>query len=151
MVDVDKDSASKDKKQASFSVSSTPARPNRYITFNVPEVKRPEFNSQKLRNPKEWGINTLIALFLLVTLAVGYTGAWIETRSSEGGVTFANLSNQEKIVTNQSQLINQIAKSVGPSVVSVNVNITSTSSGGGFGLFGIRVWCGFKDYIYNTI
>jgi serine protease Do len=58
--------------------------------------------------------------------------------NQNGLVTTASLSNQKQIVTSDSELISQIAKTVSPSVVSVNVNITSDSSAspGGLGLFG---------------
>lgn len=62
----------------------------------------------------------------------------METRHDQNNlIGGGSLSGQKKVVTSQSQLISQIAKTVGPSVVSVNVNISSTSgSQGGFGLFG---------------
>lgn len=75
-------------------------------------------------------------LFLLIILLSGFSGAWLENRSNHTGLlTVGTLGNQKKIVTSQSQLINQIVKNVGPSVVSVNVAITSSSSGG-LGMFG---------------
>jgi serine protease Do len=74
---------------------------------------------------------TIITLVLISGLA-GYGGAWLRTRNSDG-LTVGTLSGQKKIVTGQSQLISQIAKTVGPSVVSVNVNITSASQTDPFG------------------
>jgi serine protease Do len=79
----------------------------------------------------------LLVLFLLATLLSGFGGAWLETRHDDNSLLGGNLSKQKKVVTSQSQLISQIAKTVGPSVVSVNVDISNTaSSQGGFGLFG---------------
>jgi serine protease Do len=123
--------------QGKYSVSSSP-RPNRTITVNVPNLNHRDIDWKKLRNPRQWGTKAIVALFLLLSFIFGYTGSWVENRQANGGVTFASLNGQEKIVTSQSQLINQIAKTVGPSVVSVNVNISTNngSATGGFGLFG---------------
>jgi len=65
----------------------------------------------------------------------GYGGAWLQTHHNQGGLIVSSLNGQKKIVTSQSQLISQIAKTVGPSVVSVNVNITSSDQSGA-SLFG---------------
>lgn len=79
-------------------------------------------------------------LFIAAVFASGFGGAWLETHNSDNSLTVGSLSKQKQIVTSQSQLISQIAKTVGPSVVSVNVNISSTSGSSsdqsGFGLFG---------------
>jgi serine protease Do len=77
-------------------------------------------------------------LFLLAILLSGFGGAWLEVRHNQNNfIGGGSLSGQKKVVTSQSQLISQIARNVGPSVVSVNVNISSTSGNqGGFGLFG---------------
>jgi len=78
-----------------------------------------------------------LVLFLLATSLSGFAGAWLEGQQDQNSLVGGTLSNQKKVVTSQSQLISQIAKTVGPSVVSVNVNISSTSSSqNGFGLFG---------------
>jgi serine protease Do len=68
----------------------------------------------------------------------GFGGAWVEHRYSVNDSSADILSDQRQSATSQGQLISQIAKTVGPSVVSVNVNITGSSlnSGSGFGLFG---------------
>ena len=80
----------------------------------------------------------VIALFLLAILLSGFGGAWLEVRHNQNNfIGGGSLSGQKKVVTSQSQLISQIARNVGPSVASVNVNISSTSGNqGGFGLFG---------------
>jgi len=74
---------------------------------------------------------------LISALLGGVIGAVIESHGQNSGLIGTSLSNQKKIVTSQSQLISQIAKTVGPSVVSINVSITSSQSDqSGFGLFG---------------
>ncbi len=110
----------------SYSVSSNATTPKNRQKINF--VKFNKNNWDKYVNPNNWSRNILLSAFLLLTLLVGYAGAWIENHNNNGGITVGNLSDQKKIVTSQSQLINQIAKTVGPSVVSVNVNITSSSN-----------------------
>lgn len=77
------------------------------------------------------------ALFAGLILVSGFAGARIQSNNSSGLVT-GSLNKQKKVVTRQSQLISQIAKTVGPSVVSVNVEVTSSSSSAtdAFGAFG---------------
>lgn len=76
-------------------------------------------------------------MFLLAIFLSGFGGAWLESRHATNPFS-AGLNSQKKIVSSESQLINQIAKTVGPSVVSVNVAITTTSASttDPFGLFG---------------
>lgn len=86
-------------------------------------------------SPKQRGLSALAVLVLLSGLIGGVVGAVVSGGSQDDGIISSSLSNQKKIVSSQSQLISQIAKTVGPSVVSVNVSITSQQQGG-FGLFG---------------
>jgi serine protease Do len=88
----------------------------RTLSFNVPQLPRP-------RAPK---VNRSFAVKLLtvvlIALLAGFSGAWLNERHN----TFlSSTASNQKVVTSQSQLINKIAKDVGPSVVSVNVSITS--------------------------
>jgi serine protease Do len=116
------------------SVSSTTKRAPRTYTFTVPTLPRPN---------KPWQMQARMAVavvvFLLLAFASGYGGAALQRHNdSIGLVNTSGFGKQKKVVTSQSQLISQIAKTVGPSVVSVNVSITSTSSkgSGSLGLFG---------------
>ena len=63
-------------------------------------------------------------LVLLLGLVGGYGGAWLQDQTSSQ-LSFGSLSDQKKVVTSTGQLINKIAKDVGPSVVSVNVKVTT--------------------------
>lgn len=74
--------------------------------------------------------------FIAVSGLSGYGGSWLYARNSNDGLTTASLSNQKKLVSSESQLIGRIAKTVGPSVVSVNVSISNSTTGSSFGLFG---------------
>src|ERR1700712_2732616 len=99
--------------------SSTP----RTVTFKVPNVPKP--NMDRFRGNPRPHFALVAILFILISVLGGFVGAKLENRNSLNSGT---LSGQKKIVTSESQLISKIAKTVGPSVVSVNVNITSTTS-----------------------
>ncbi len=62
----------------------------------------------------------LIITVVVVGVLSGFGGAWLQSRGDTGLVT-SNVGNEKKVVTSQSQLISQIAKTVDPSVVSVNL------------------------------
>ncbi len=115
-------------------VSSATGRPPRSYTFTVPTMPRPDFGRRSAQ--VRAGLAGLI--FLLLAFISGYGGAALENHNNPSGLLSSGFSNQKKVVTSQSQLISQIAKTVGPSVVSVNVDITSQPSGdsSGLGFFG---------------
>jgi serine protease Do len=70
-------------------------------------------------------INALTAV-LIVALLGGYAGSYLQDQTDNGLLT-SSLSDQKKIVTSASELVSTIAKTVGPSVVSVNVSVESGS------------------------
>lgn len=65
----------------------------------------------------------LIITVVVVGVLSGFGGAWLQGHGNSGLVT-SNVGSEKKIVTSQSQLISQIARTVDPSVVSVNVNVS---------------------------
>src|SRR4051794_4923167 len=81
----------------------------RTVSFGVPQLPRP-------RAPK---VNRSLAAKLLavvlIALLAGYVGAWLNQRHDN---SLNSTATSQKVVTSQSQLINKIAKDVGPSVVS---------------------------------
>jgi serine protease Do len=79
------------------------------------------------------------AAVVIIAFAAGAGGGWLESRHQTD--VNGSLEGQRKIVTDRGQLINSIAKTVGPSVVSVNVSINGSSSDslGGLGMFGFDV------------
>jgi len=93
--------------------------------------------SNRIPKPKvsNWRPAVLALGFLASVILAGFAGAWLENQTNDPSTS---LTQQRQIVTGESRLISQIAKSVGPSVVSVNVNITTTSDAPAdpFGLFG---------------
>ncbi len=123
-----------DERTEFYSVSSGAGRPPRTVSFQVPTLPRPRF---KPPTSGRWRNGVMALLLIVVAVVSGLGGGWLESRHNQTGLLTSSVGNEKKIVTSQSQLISQIAKTVGPSVVSVNVNITAASSGtGGFGLFG---------------
>lgn len=121
-----------------YSVSSVSAKSPRTVTFNVPTLPRPNIEAIKNVDYGRWRAGIFVGLFILIAILSGFVGAWLDTHNSAGLTSSATVSSEKKIVTSNSQLISQIANTVGPSVVSVNVNISSAGSNtqGGFGLFG---------------
>lgn len=80
----------------------------------------------------------LIVLVVVIAGLSGFGGAWLQDRNSSGLVT-DGVGSGKKVVTSHSQLISQIAKTVGPSVVSVNVSIAGAAQDtGDLGAFGFR-------------
>jgi serine protease Do len=103
--------------------SKTPLR-----TLQVPDWRK---HTTRLRS---LGIGAIAAVIVIAGLA-GYGGAWLQNHGNNGLIS-GNVGNEKKIVTSQSQLISQIAKTVGPSVVSVNVSISSADDSG-LGAYGL--------------
>ncbi|MDB5175369.1 MAG: putative HtrA2 peptidase [Candidatus Saccharibacteria bacterium] len=69
----------------------------------------------------------LALAFVAVAVLGGIGGGYLESHNRTT-IIGGTLSSQKRIVSSQSQLINQIAKTTSPSVVSVNVNITTAAS-----------------------
>jgi len=70
-----------------------------------------------------------------VSAIVGFGAGWLASNQHNANILTSATSPQKQIVTSESQLINSIAKAVGPSVVSVNVTSTSQNANG-FSAFG---------------
>lgn len=68
-----------------------------------------------------------VALLLLACLSLGFLGGWLGQGSS-GSNTKQSTEARQQIVSSESQLISEIAKNVGPSVVSVNVTGASAQT-----------------------
>lgn len=111
----------------SHTVSSS-ARSSRRASVRAPSL--PDWR-QSVRQLHAAGFGLIILVILIGGLA-GFGGAWLANRDSDGLVT-GNVGREKKVVSSQSRLISQIAKSVGPSVVSVNVSIGGSGEGGAFG------------------
>ena len=81
-------------------------------------------NKSRRFRPHLWHPTLILVVFLLVSILSGFAGAWLESQTNDEDFA-SQLGSEKKIVTNESKLISQIAKTVGPSVVSVNVDISS--------------------------
>ena len=76
------------------------------------------------------------ALIIFVSLAAGFVGGYAG-RSASSASSVVSTSSQQKIIESESQLVSQIAKEVGQSVVSVDVTSqTATVDGGSSNFFG---------------
>ncbi len=76
---------------------------------------------------------SLLAVGIIVSALVGFAGGWFgATRATSETIVNGTVSSQKQVVTSESQLISSIAKTVGPSVVSVNVTGTSQNTNGFF-------------------
>jgi serine protease Do len=71
------------------------------------------------------------AFLILISAAAGFVGGWAGSKAQTEGA-FSSESS-EKIISNESELISNIAKQAGPSVVSVNVTSSSQQGGDFFG------------------
>lgn len=96
----------------------------RTVSFTIPTMPRPNFS-----RPSNGRIRSglLAAGFVLTALIGGYAGAALQGHNNDLGLNTTSFSGQ-KIVTGESKLISQIAKNLGPSVVSVNVDVTTTTT-----------------------
>lgn len=85
---------------------------------------------RKIRRTTVAAVAGIVLMSALVGYGAGRLGAAHDT--SDGIIT-TTLGSQKQIVTSESQLIGNIARTVGPSVVSVNVTSTSQNSNSFFG------------------
>jgi len=91
----------------------------------APTAAKPVNPAQKKPSPSR---PLLLALLIFVSTAMGFLGGWL---GAEGRISNGDLSTtaEQKIVSTESNLISDIAKNVGPSVVSVNVSGTVRQEG----------------------
>jgi S1-C subfamily serine protease len=87
---------------------------------------REHFHAARARGGEARRRWVFAVLVLLVAAVAGFIGGRV---GSHGDYVSGSLSAQKQIVTSQGELINKIAKDVGPSVVSVNVTTQTTTSG----------------------
>jgi len=136
------DTATDKVEKKTYSVSSASSKGPRTVSFTVPTLPRPNLAAVRIPRDGRWRAGIVAILFVVVTILSGFAGAWLEGHDNQTGLVTASVGSEKKVVTSESQLISQIAKTVGPSVVSVNVDINSGGSAdsgsadGGFGLFG---------------
>jgi S1-C subfamily serine protease len=98
-------------------------------SFSTRGYQGPKFNVGK---PKAPGVlkNKLVAAALLVVLCLGagFGGGWLGANANGSGGTLSNsTAAKQQYISNESELIASIAKNVGQSVVSVDVQSQVTS------------------------
>jgi S1-C subfamily serine protease len=99
-----------------FTVTSAGKR----STFSRIQDRTSSWRPDVIKRPSWFG-RTVVTSLVLALLA-GFAGGVIGDLARENGnIVTSNLTNEKKIVSSESQLISKIAKTVGPSVVSVNV------------------------------
>ena len=127
MAETDDKSKSGTKAGGSSRISSVSSRPPRTVSLTVPNISRPQ-----LKMPAGWASLAqwcaIAALFFILAVFSGFGGGWLADHNNQNVIISGSVGSEKKIVTSQSQLISQIAKTVGPSVVSVNVVITAAAS-----------------------
>lgn len=140
MPDSETKPAAAEEKPYSVSSNGQKARPDGSDAWNlrIPKVKAPkgpDFSAWRASRRRVGALGLLAALLLggMAGFAGGYYGAGVR---ADNGTLGNSLSAQKKVVTSQSQLISQIAKTVGPSVVSVDVVSESTVTDPFSSLFG---------------
>lgn len=106
-------------------ISSSALRKNSFSRIDA--VNKVNITKDKVRALGSKISVLTILIILLSALIGGIVGGLISSRSNNG-ISSASLSGQKKVVTSTSELISQIAKNVGPSVVSINVEVTQSNS-----------------------
>lgn len=114
-----------------FSPSSKKPRSNPLKPIATTVKQRVAARQQQIR-PQKKKLAGLVVM-VLVAAAAGFAGG--ELSHQDDALSGGSLSQQKKVVSSEGQLINQISKQVGPSVVSISTN-TTTQTEGYFGFGG---------------
>jgi serine protease Do len=85
--------------------------------YQLPKPKLPKLSAQGAR----------MTLLIMTCVAAGFLGGWFGGRSQNNNDTTGGIPTtaDRQVILNESQLISDIAKTVGPGVVSVNVTTQS--------------------------
>lgn len=126
------DPAPRNEKSArEFSVSSAPIGPR---FRRMPHFARLGYTLPRLRRRLRLATIAALSGVVAVSALVGYGASRFEAeRIMKDNLVTTSLGSQKQIVTSESQLIGNIARTVGPSVVSVNVTSTSQGTSNFFG------------------
>lgn len=81
------------------------------------KFKRPHIQKPHIERGKSLGV----ALLLLAALSFGFVGGWLGADRSRNSAELGLSETNQQIVSSEGQLISHIAKTVGPSVVSIEV------------------------------
>lgn len=95
-----------------------------------PPVIRPVKHNEKPRLKTHKTQTASTGLLILVAIAAGFGGGWLGGRSQGSQATnITTTEARQQIVSSEGELISDITKKVGPSVVSINVTSESISQG----------------------
>jgi S1-C subfamily serine protease len=103
----------------------TPGEPLRRAEPSEPEQKSQKPTDEMHHHVPAHRVRILAFVFLfMLSISSGFLGGWLFTRND----TTDSTQTQKVVLKSQSQLISSIAKTVGQSVVSVEVTSTSSST-----------------------
>jgi serine protease Do len=105
-------------------------------TGNYSTKSQPVINFEALKSRAQGGLRrpgsrlSYLALVLVACLLLGFGGGWLGARAENNGrnVVATSTAAKQQYVSNESELISQIAGDVGQSVVSVNVTGQQTQT-----------------------
>ncbi len=114
---------------------SSPDTPRlRSSGFSSKDVASATSFSEKITPASAWGVPeerailgksrqkpAALVLLVITCAAAGFLGGWAGSRYSSRTLSSGDTQVSRQVISNESQLISQIAKEVGPGVVSVNV------------------------------
>ncbi len=108
-------------KSSSSKMVSYSTRPDR-----LPKIPKVDWaNAAKAKRPNR---AVAFGLAILIIFAFGFGGGWLGARTyNDHAIIDSSTSTQQRYVSDESQLIAQIAKNVGQSVVSIDVQTQVTS------------------------
>lgn len=85
--------------------------------------------AQNALSPQSRALLVTVAAVLLTGIGGGFLGGWLEAKHLQQNPASSSLTQaSQKIVLNESQVINQVAKNIGPSVVSIDVTSQASAS-----------------------
>lgn len=85
----------------------------------------PYFESEKSKKPIDFKLNKTVVLVIATSLVAGFVGGYYGGKTQQTNITTDQAVSQQ-VINSESELITQIAKEVGESVVSVNVTSEAT-------------------------
>lgn len=108
---------------------------NDYINLQIPKLRPPSFSRPSLNGNNKRLATIVVAV--MISVATGFAGGYWGATLHDNNTSSSSLSSQKKIVTSEGELISTIAKTVSPSVVSVDVIGQTESAGLYSNLFGV--------------
>jgi len=136
---MDKDEAAATSGANNVREHTVSSRPLNVPLRNTPVTKwvRDGMTTARLRFDRT---KQLVVAGVLASAIVGFGAGWLGSNHASltgNSILTGTTSAQKQVVTSESELISTIAKTVGPSVVSVNVTSTSQNNTGPFGFPGL--------------